>query len=43
MDLSTLATQRLGRCQLLIYVDALDECDEDQVREMVKSFEVLGK
>lgn len=30
------------RC-LICFVDALDECDEDQVREMVELFEELGE
>lgn len=34
--------QKLGRRSLICFIDALDECDEDQVREMVSFFEELG-
>ena len=43
MDLLILATQKLDGRRLQIYVDALDECDEDQIREMVRFFEDLGE
>lgn len=33
----------LGNRQLWIYVDALDECDESQIRDMVSYFSLLGE
>ncbi|PSN67584.1 hypothetical protein BS50DRAFT_447192, partial [Corynespora cassiicola Philippines] len=36
------ALQKLGRRWLWIYVDALDECDEDQARDMVDFFRTIG-
>ncbi|KAH7346057.1 hypothetical protein BKA66DRAFT_379441, partial [Pyrenochaeta sp. MPI-SDFR-AT-0127] len=37
------AIRELGKRWLWIYVDALDECDEDQIRDMVVFFELLGR
>ncbi|KAJ9651697.1 hypothetical protein H2198_009044 [Neophaeococcomyces mojaviensis] len=36
------AVARIQRRTLVCFIDALDECDEDEVREMVRFFEVLG-
>ncbi|WQF79138.1 Putative nucleoside phosphorylase domain, NACHT nucleoside triphosphatase [Colletotrichum destructivum] len=36
------AVMGLGQRRLVCFVDALDECDEEQVREMVTYFEDLG-
>ncbi|KAF7506373.1 hypothetical protein GJ744_011839 [Endocarpon pusillum] len=36
------AVAKLGQRQLKCFVDALDECDEQQIREMVVFFEELG-
>lgn len=41
-DLLSDAVSRLGQRQLTVFVDALDECDEQEVREMVESFEELA-
>ena len=35
--------RRIGQHCLTCFIDALDECDEDQVREMVLFFEQLGQ
>ena len=35
--------KRIGQHCVTCFVDALDECDEDQVREMVAFFEQLGQ
>jgi hypothetical protein len=37
------AVRMLRERSLICFVDALDECDEDQVQEMVRFFEYLGK
>ena len=37
------AIERLGQHCLTCFIDALDECEEDQVREMVNFFEDLRK
>lgn len=42
-DLLLKATQLLGRRRLRIFVDALDECDEPQVRDMIDFFEDLSE
>ncbi|SPO03446.1 uncharacterized protein DNG_06129 [Cephalotrichum gorgonifer] len=42
-DLFQLALQSLGQSQVVCFVDALDECDEDQVRDMVSFFEHMGE
>ncbi|KAF2494939.1 hypothetical protein BU16DRAFT_51347 [Lophium mytilinum] len=37
------AVESLGRRRLTCFIDALDECEEDQVREMVAFFARLGQ
>ncbi|KAJ9668958.1 hypothetical protein H2201_000784 [Coniosporium apollinis] len=37
------AIEKIGRRNLTCFIDALDECEEDQVREMVAFFEHLGQ
>lgn len=37
------AIQRLGQSSLICYIDALDECEERQIRDMVKFFQRLGE
>lgn len=37
-----LAVQSLGQHEVLCFVDALDECDQSQVRDMVSFFQLLG-
>ncbi len=37
------AIKRIGQRQLTCFIDALDECEEDQVRAMVNFFEHLGE
>ena len=37
------AIEKLGQHRLTCFIDALDECEEDQVREMVAFFEHLGQ
>ncbi|KAJ9355337.1 hypothetical protein DTO280E4_6552 [Paecilomyces variotii] len=37
------AIERLGQRPLVCFVDALDECEEDQVRDMISFFEQLGR
>jgi ankyrin repeat protein len=37
------AIEKLGQRRLTCFIDALDECEEDQVREMVAFFEHLGQ
>ncbi|WQF77350.1 Putative nucleoside phosphorylase domain, P-loop containing nucleoside triphosphate hydrolase [Colletotrichum destructivum] len=37
------AVRRLGQRQLTCFIDALDECDDNEVSEMVKCFEDLGQ
>jgi ankyrin repeat protein/nucleoside phosphorylase len=37
------AIRRIGDRPLICFVDALDECDDDQVRDMVAFFEHLGQ
>ncbi|KAF2025157.1 HET-domain-containing protein [Setomelanomma holmii] len=36
------ALQRLGETSVICFIDALDECDESLVRDMVRSFEHIG-
>jgi nucleoside phosphorylase len=36
------AIEKLGQRSVVCFIDALDECDEDQVREMVAFFKQLG-
>ncbi|KAF4627618.1 hypothetical protein G7Y89_g10540 [Cudoniella acicularis] len=37
------AIESLGQRHLICFIDALDECEEDEVREMVTFFERLGQ
>lgn len=37
------AIQSLGQVPLVCFLDALDECDEDQIRDMVSFFEHAGE
>ncbi|KAL8746358.1 MAG: hypothetical protein Q9184_007755 [Pyrenodesmia sp. 2 TL-2023] len=37
------AVQRLGQRQLICFIDALDECDEDQIRDLVLFLEEIGR
>ena len=39
----SVAIARLGQRRLKCFIDALDECDEQQIREMVIFFEELGQ
>ncbi|KAH8890391.1 hypothetical protein GQ53DRAFT_842162 [Thozetella sp. PMI_491] len=36
------AVERLGKRQVFCFVDALDECEEDQVRDMISYFQSLA-
>ncbi|KAI5460503.1 Pfs, NB-ARC and ankyrin domain protein [Mariannaea sp. PMI_226] len=36
------AVQGLGKSQIVCFIDALDECDEEQIRDMISFFEPLG-
>lgn len=42
-DLYQSVVESLGRRQLICFIDALDECDEDQIRNMAEFFEELGE
>ncbi|KAJ3456008.1 hypothetical protein MRS44_017490 [Fusarium solani] len=42
-DLFGQAIQLLGRSYVVYFIDALDECDEDQIRDMVSFFEHIGE
>jgi hypothetical protein len=42
-DLFERAVLKLGRTSLTCYIDALDECGEHQVRDMVSFYEQLGE
>jgi ankyrin repeat protein len=37
------AVQMLGKSQVVCFIDALDECDEEQVRHMIQFFERIGE
>jgi ankyrin repeat protein len=37
------AVRRLGKSPVICFIDALDECEEQQVRNMITFFEQLGK
>ncbi|KAK5053134.1 hypothetical protein LTR84_002108 [Exophiala bonariae] len=37
------AVGRLGQSSLVCFIDALDECDENQIREMITFFQSLGQ
>ncbi|RYO97078.1 hypothetical protein DL764_007373 [Monosporascus ibericus] len=41
-DLFERAVQLLGQTSVMCFIDALDECDEDQIRDMVAFFQQLG-
>ncbi|RYP93093.1 hypothetical protein DL770_000839 [Monosporascus sp. CRB-9-2] len=41
-DLFERAVQLLGQASVMCFIDALDECDEDQIRDMVAFFQQLG-
>ncbi|RKL09689.1 hypothetical protein BFJ70_g16644 [Fusarium oxysporum] len=42
-SLFSLSIAKLGQQRLLCFVDALDECDREEVYEMVEDFQTLGK
>jgi len=42
-DLFERAVQNLGRSWVVCFIDALDECNYDQVRDMVSFFERIGE
>ncbi len=42
-NLFTAAIQTLGKRRLMCFIDALDECEEDQVRDVVAFLEHLGR
>ncbi|KAK1771351.1 hypothetical protein QBC33DRAFT_444098 [Phialemonium atrogriseum] len=42
-DLFEQAVQSLGQSQVICFIDALDECDEDQIRDMLSFFEHIGE
>ena len=42
-DLFEEAVQNLGHLSVVFFIDALDECDEDQIRDMVSFFEHIGE
>jgi hypothetical protein len=42
-DLFQQAVQRLGQFSVMCFIDALDECDEYQIRDMVTFFQRLGE
>ncbi|KAF2729268.1 HET-domain-containing protein, partial [Polyplosphaeria fusca] len=37
------ALQALGETRVVCFIDALDECDEEQIRDMLQFFELLGE
>jgi ankyrin repeat protein len=37
------ATQRLGESSVVCFIDALDECEERQIRDMISFFEHVGE
>ncbi|KAL4863825.1 hypothetical protein BDV12DRAFT_201691 [Aspergillus spectabilis] len=37
------AIQRLGQSSLVIFIDALDECEETQIRDMLRFFEAVAE
>ena len=37
------AVQDLGKASVVCFIDALDECDEDQIRDMLTFFKHIGK
>ena len=42
-NLFTAAIQNLGHHRLMCFIDALDECEEDQIRDLVAFLEKLGQ
>lgn len=42
-DMLAKAVQALGSNAVTCYVDALDECDDEEARKMIEHFETLGK
>ena len=42
-NLFTAAIQNLGQRRLICFIDALDECEEDQIRDLVAFLENLGR
>ncbi|KEZ41456.1 Uncharacterized protein SAPIO_CDS7594 [Scedosporium apiospermum] len=42
-DLFEQAVQSLGQSRVVCYIDALDECDEDEIRKMLSLFERVGE
>jgi ankyrin repeat protein len=42
-DLFEQAIRLLGQSSVVCFIDALDECDEDQIRDMVAFFQRLGE
>ncbi|KAL8901984.1 MAG: hypothetical protein Q9207_004927 [Kuettlingeria erythrocarpa] len=42
-DLLAAAIQKLGQRQLICFIDALDECDEDQIRDLVLFLQEIGR
>ena len=42
-NLFTAAIQNLGQHRLMCFIDALDECEEDQIRDLVAFLEKLGQ
>ncbi len=42
-NLFTAAIQGLGQRRLMCFIDALDECEEDQIRDLVAFLENLGR
>ncbi|KAL1862114.1 hypothetical protein Plec18170_000938 [Paecilomyces lecythidis] len=42
-SLFTAAIEKLAQRPLICFIDALDECEEDQVRDMISFFEQLGE
>jgi ankyrin repeat protein len=42
-ELFALSLQRLGNQRVMCFVDALDECPEDDIRDMISHFEELGE
>ena len=42
-NLFTAAIQNLGHHRLMCFIDALDECEEDQIRDLVAFLEKLGR
>ncbi|KFY82854.1 hypothetical protein V498_08430, partial [Pseudogymnoascus sp. VKM F-4517 (FW-2822)] len=41
-EVFTRALEKLGNRRIVCYIDALDECPEDEIRDMISFFEQLG-